>query len=84
MKFRRQQPIGPYIVDFVNFEQKLILELDGGQHNQAETMRKDDDRTKWLQERGYRVLRFWDNEVLSNVEGVLEKVRNEVKLPPSP
>ena len=75
VKFRRQQPIGPYIADFVSFEKKLILEIDGGQHNEEGAGRKqDEDRTKWLQESGYRVLRFWNNEVLSNTEAVLQKI----------
>ena len=75
VKFRRQQPIGPYIVDFVSFEKKLILEIDGGQHNEEGAGRKkDEDRTKWLQESGYQVLRFWNNEVLMNTEAVLQKI----------
>lgn len=74
LKFRRQQPMGIYIVDFVSFEQKLVIELDGGQHNEKEAIEKDNERTKWLEDKGYRVLRFWNNEVLKNMEGVLEKI----------
>jgi len=71
VKFRRQIVIGRYIVDFICFEKKLIVEVDGGQH--AENA-DDKTRDQWLNERGYRVLRFWNNEVLENREGVLEKI----------
>ncbi|HXP32343.1 MAG TPA: DUF559 domain-containing protein [Stellaceae bacterium] len=67
-RFRRQQPIGPYIVDFFCSAARLIIEVDGGQHAESE---KDDTRTNWLEARGYRVLRFWNNDVLSNTEGAL-------------
>ena len=79
-KFRRQHPIGKYIVDFVNLERKIIIELDGGQHLEN---KKDKLRDKWLEKQGYEVLRFWDNEVLTNVEGVLEVIREKI-LSPSP
>jgi very-short-patch-repair endonuclease len=75
IKFRRQQPLGPYIIDFISFERKIIVELDGGQHNERRAKERDRERTAWLKERGYQVLRFWDNEVLVNIEGVLEKIR---------
>jgi very-short-patch-repair endonuclease len=75
VKFRRQQPIGSYIVDFVSFERKLIIEIDGGQHNEEMTKERDEERTMRLEERGYRVMRFWNNEVLTNAEGVLERIR---------
>jgi len=74
VKFRRQQPIGPYIVDFVSLERRLILEIDGGQHNERKGRREDRERTEWLQAKGYRVLRFWNNDVLMNMEGVLERI----------
>jgi very-short-patch-repair endonuclease len=70
-KFVRQDPIGPYVVDFVCREQKLIIEVDGGQHA---TDPRDAVRDAWLSERGYRVLRFWNNDVLANTEGVLESI----------
>ena len=73
-KFRRQQAIGPYVVDFVSFDSNLILEVDGGEHGRDKMRNKDEVRTKWLQQRGYQVIRFWDNEVLQNIEGVLEKI----------
>ena len=68
-RFRRQQPIGPYVVDFFCAQAKLIVEVDGGQH--AERQLQDTARTRWLEERGYRVLRFWNNEVFGNTEGVV-------------
>ena len=67
-KFRRQHPLGNYIVDFVCLEAALVLEVDGGQH--AEYEDKDAIRTQWLEAKGLRVMRFWNNEVLSNIEGV--------------
>ena len=79
VKFRRQQLIGLYIVDFVSFEKRLVLEIDGGQHNEGEMRERDKDRTMWLKESGYQVLRFWNNEVLLNIEGVLERVREALK-----
>lgn len=74
IKFRRQQPIGLYIVDFVSFERKLIVEINGGQHDAKEMGRRDEERITWLKERGYQVLRFWNNEVLMNMKGVLERI----------
>ena len=79
-KFRRQQPIGKYIIDFVNLERKIIIELDGGQHLEN---KEDELRDRWLEEQGYEVLRFWDNEVFNNIEGVLEFIRIKL-LSPSP
>ena len=77
-KFRRQHPIGKYIVDFINIESKIIIEVDGGQHLEN---KKDKSRDKWLEEQGYEVLRFWDNEVLTNIEGVLESIRKKFYSP---
>jgi very-short-patch-repair endonuclease len=73
VKFRRQHPIGKYIVDFVCLEKQLILEIDGGQH--AIEKDKDNERDNWLRAEGYKVLRFWNNDVLTNLEGVLETIR---------
>lgn len=73
IKFRRQQVIEDFIVDFVSFEKKIVIELDGGQH--AETIEKDKRRDDCLIMNGYKVLRFWDNEVIQNMEGVLEVIR---------
>jgi len=84
VKFRRQHPIGAYIADFICIERKLIVEVDGGQH--AEQIVEDNVRTAWLEAQGYRVMRFWNNEVLQNIEGVLETIRCELEgdlLPPS-
>ncbi len=81
-KFRRQAVIGPYIVDFICFEKRLIIELDGGQH--ADNM-EDKERYEYLKQRGYRVLRFWNNDVLRNREGVVTKIVECLKHPlPSP
>ena len=71
--FRRQHPIGKYIVDFVCLEKRLILEIDGGQHDLEKD--KDGQRTNWLMSEGYRVLNFWNNDVLTNLQGVLETIR---------
>ena len=71
-KFRRQQPIGPYIVDFACMSRKLVIELDGGQH--AERHAYDETRDDYLRGKGYRILRFWNNEVFQNCMDVLEAV----------
>ena len=72
-KFRRQQPLGRYIVDFVCFEKKLIVEVDGGQH--SELVVSDSTRTAWLEAQGFRVLRFWNHQVLADVQAVKEAIR---------
>jgi len=72
-KFRRQQPLGRYIVDFVCLEKRLVVELDGGQH--AEQTDSDEERTAWLEARGFHVLRFWNHDVLNNIEAVKEVIR---------
>ena len=72
VEFARQVPIGPYIVDFCCREQRLIVELDGGQH--ATRADYDAGRTALLEGLGYRVLRFWDNEALRNTDGVLQRI----------
>ena len=74
IKFRRQQPIGDYIVDFVCFGHMLVIEVDGGQHNEPAAIARDSERTLDLERRGYRVVRFWDNEVLTNIDGVVSKI----------
>jgi len=73
LKFRRQEQIGRYIVDFVCYEKSLIIEADGGQH--ATEREKDEERTLWLNSQGFRVLRFWNNEILTNTEGVIAVIR---------
>ena len=79
VKFRRQQPIGSYIVDFASFERKLIIEINGGQHNEEKIKQRDEERTTKLKERGYQIIRFWNNEVLINPEGVLERIREALR-----
>ena len=74
LKFRRQQPVGPYIIDFVCFDVKLIVELDGSQH--IELKEKDVERDNWLRSQGFTVLRFWNNEEMGNITGVLEVIYN--------
>ena len=76
LKFRRQQPIGNYIVDFVCFSRRLIVELDGGQH--AVEKERDIFRDDWLRSQGFKVLRFWNNEILGNLEGVSEVIFKEL------
>ena len=73
LRFRRQVPIRPYVVDFVCFAKRLVIEIDGGQH--AREADRDTVRTAWLESRGFRVLRFWNNDVLANTEGVVETIR---------
>jgi very-short-patch-repair endonuclease len=81
MKFRRQVPIGPWIVDFVSFQQRLIVEADGSQHAESE----DDKRRDYdLSGRGFRVLRFWNNDVLMRPQSVMEMIVDVVAESPSP
>ena len=75
-RFRRQHPVGNYIVDFVCLEAALIVEVDGGQH--ADQKAYDTARTAWLDQQGFRVVRFWNSEVLTNLEGVREVILREV------
>jgi very-short-patch-repair endonuclease len=86
LKFKRQVPFGPYIADFLCAEAKLIVEADGGQHWGREEA--DRVRTRYFESKGYRVLRFWNNDVLQNLQGVLEaiaaKVGTESPLTPAP
>lgn len=77
-KFRRQEPLGSYIVDFICYEEKLIIELDGGQHMEPEYAAKDKARDRWLQAQGYRVIRFWNGDIFKNLPGVLETIKNRV------
>ena len=75
-RFRRQVPIGLYIVDFLCSSAKLVVEIDGGQHQ--EQIAADCQRTRWLESKGYRVLRVWNNDVLGNMAGVLTAVLAEL------
>ncbi len=72
LKFRRQEPIGNYTVDFVCFDNQVIVEVDGGQHVKRKA--EDEKRTRWLEEQGFKVLRFWNNDVLKNTEGVIRAI----------
>ncbi|MCI0333284.1 MAG: endonuclease domain-containing protein [Planctomycetes bacterium] len=90
-KFRRQAAIENYIVDFVCFSNKLVIELDGGQHNEASAIEYDRVRTQWLASRGFRVLRFWNHDVLKRLDGIVDviwkaltKVASAPISPPSP
>lgn len=80
--FRRQVQIGPYIVDFACHHSKLIIEVDGGQH--AQNLAADEKRTQRLEADGYKVLRFWNNDVLSNIDGVLTEIQRAVTATPTP
>ena len=79
-QFRRQVPLGPYVADFACMSQRLIIELDGGQH--AERSEHDERRTAWLASIDFRVLRFWNGEIFTNTEGVLETIRLALVYPP--
>ena len=81
-KFRRQHPIGKYIVDFICLEARLIIELDGGQHNEADQIDKDAERTTWLEAQGLRILRFWNDEVITSLWGVKDVIWNALSPPP--
>ena len=78
MKFKRQYPIGNYIVDFVCIEKKLIIEIDGGQHNEKDNIKYDNIRTQYLESAGYKVIRFWNNDVFENIEGVLSEIEKHL------
>jgi very-short-patch-repair endonuclease len=77
VKFRRQAPLGRYIVDFACLEYRLVLELYGGQH--ADRCSADEQRDAWLRAHGFRVLRFWNHEVMENLSGVLGRIVEELR-----
>jgi very-short-patch-repair endonuclease len=82
-KFRRQVPLGRYVVDFLCEQERLVVELDGGQHDLERA--RDAQRTAWLASQGYRVLRYWNNDVMENTQGVLETLlRTLVRSPRDP
>ncbi len=83
-KFRRQHPIDRYIVDYICIERRLIVELDGGQHAGAKQRERDEERERFFENRGFRVLRFWSHEVLKNTEGVLETILDALEKAPHP
>lgn len=74
--FRRQVPIGSYIVDFACLRRKLIIEVDGGQHLESE---EDQLRDDWIRSQGYRILRFWNHEIVENIDGVLQTILVELE-----
>jgi very-short-patch-repair endonuclease len=80
-KFRRQVPVGSYVVDFICFESRLVIEVDGGQH--ADSVR-DVERDSWLARNEFRVQRFWNNDVLQNLEGVLTSLLEQLERTPHP
>ena len=80
--FRRQVRLGSYLVDFVSHAARIVIEVDGGQH--AERSDADAARTKFLEAEGYRVLRYWNNDVLRNIDGVLEDIQRKITSTPTP
>jgi very-short-patch-repair endonuclease len=76
--FRRQVPLGRYVVDFACLRAKLVIEIDGSQHGRNDGMRRDAARTQWHESVGYRVLRFWNSDVSGNISGVLEQIYAEL------
>jgi len=73
-KFRKQVPVGPYVADFLSYSAKLIIEADGGQHGDADAQAYDDRRTRFMEGEGFELLRFWNNDVLGNTEGVVASI----------
>ncbi|MGQ0672314.1 MAG: endonuclease domain-containing protein [Hyphomicrobium sp.] len=91
VRFRRQHPIGAFIADFVCLEKCLIIEVDGAHHAEPAQVVHDAKRSRWLEARGYQILRFWSNEIAGNLDGVLDTIWNELqeravarKRPPPP
>jgi very-short-patch-repair endonuclease len=82
--FRRQATIGPYFADFACHEQRLVIEVDGGGHAQFDQIVADERRTEYLQSRGYRVLRFWNNDIFENIEGVISVISAALEEAPAP
>lgn len=78
VRFRRQHPIGEFVADFVALDRRLIIELDGGHHNEDTRAEADGWRQEWLENEGYRVIRFWDNEVITNMEGVFKRIQESL------
>ena len=80
--FRRQAPVGPYVVDFVSFRSKLVVEVDGGQHGMPEGVRSDQLRDATLQSQGFAVRRFWNSDIDANLAGVMESILSALRHPP--
>ena len=83
-KFRRQHPVGPYVLDLYCADANLAIELDGGQHDDDEHRKHDEKRTAYLVSQGLKVMRFWNNEVMENTQGVLEAIREALGPAPQP
>jgi len=90
-KFRRQAAVGPYVVDFVCFSHKLIVELDGPQHSESDAQRHDARRSDWLASRGFRIIRFWNHQLDEEIHSVVESIQralseasSSLAQPPSP
>jgi very-short-patch-repair endonuclease len=84
LKFKRQAPIGAYIADFVSFEARLIVELDGPPHDTVEQRQHDRRRDEWLKQQGFKVLRFPNELILGSAELALEEIRKAAAVHPSP
>ncbi|MBV9562240.1 MAG: endonuclease domain-containing protein [Bradyrhizobium sp.] len=80
--FRRQVPIGPYMADFAGLRKHLIIEVDGSQHGDDVNRSRDEAHTRWLETEGYRVVRFWNNDVMSRTEAVLEAIYEMIEVTP--
>jgi very-short-patch-repair endonuclease len=80
--FRRQAPIGRYVVDFASFRSRLVIEADGGQHGVPEGARSDQVRDAFLQSQGFRVIRFWNSDIDANLAGVIDSVLSALRDPP--
>jgi very-short-patch-repair endonuclease len=80
--FRRQAPIGRYIVDFVSFRSQLVIEADGGQHGMPEGAQSDQVRDDFLQSQGFRILRFWNSDIDANLAGVMDRILSALNPPP--
>lgn len=78
-KFRRQFPVGKYVVDFCCYEKRLVIELDGGQHNFHKQIKHDREKGEFFKHRGFKMLRFWNNDLKDNLQGVLSKILEALK-----
>lgn len=78
--FRQQAPVGPFIADFADHTARIVIEVDGGQHGEPKAQKTDAVRTRWLQANGYRVLRFWNNDVLANTLSVMDTIVRDAGL----
>jgi len=79
LRFRRQVPLGPYVVDFVCFPARIAVEIDGGQHTRAPDRRRDAERDAWLVAQGHEIMRFWNHDVLANLESVVQAIADAVE-----